>query len=129
MTDITTAIEAEIATLDAALAEMTARRVTLMECRTLLTAKVASKPPETASTAPRQAVTSRKATRPAAKRQRARGERHSLRANLSADDIEMIREGAANKTPQTEIASWFDGRISRSTISNIVRGKGCYANM
>lgn len=126
MTDITTAIDAEIANLDAALADMTARRLTLVECRTLLTAKATQ---QTASTAPIKAETPRSVTKRQTVRQRPQRERKSLRANLSAEDIEKIRYGGRNDYSHTEIASWFENRVSRSTISNIINRRGCYATI
>ncbi|MHA0319028.1 hypothetical protein ACXY7D_11900 [Sphingomonas melonis] len=130
MTDnIATAIDDQIAIIDAALADMTARRLTLLECRTLLTAKATPKATETTSTAPIKAETSPSTPKRQRVRQRPQRERKSLRANLSADDIAKIRKGAADNYSHTEIASWFDGRLSRSTISNIINRRGCYATI
>lgn len=115
-TDITTAINAEIATIDASIAEMTARRAALTECRSKLEP---------------QAVVSDD-TKPQIKPTGAKigqGSRKARRAELTADDIRCIRDGAANGFSHNDMRGWLDDRVSRSTISNIVNRKGYYAKV
>ncbi len=51
--------------------------------------------------------------------------RKSLRAGLSAEMIEDIRLSAANGFTYNHLGEAYN--VSRATIGNIVRRKGCYA--
>jgi len=114
--DITTAINAEIASIDASLAEMTARRAALTECRVKLEP---------------QAIVSDD-TKPQFQPEGAkigRASRKARRAELTQDEIAMIRRSAEHGTSHGDIAACMDFRISRSTVSNIVNRKGHYATV
>lgn len=115
-TDITTAINAEIATIDASLAEMTARRAALTECR----AKLEPQAVVSDDTKPQIQPNAAKIGRVS---------RKARRAALTQNEIDGIRSDAAYGYNHAEIAAQFKGRISRSTISNIVNKKGYYATV
>lgn len=115
-TDITAAINAEIASIDASMAEMTARRAALTECRTKLEPQATVSAVNKSETQPKGAKIGRVS-------------RKARRAELTADDIRCIRDGAANGFSHNDMRGWLDDRVSRSTISNIVNRKGYYATV
>ncbi|MFE8582915.1 hypothetical protein ACFX59_02290 [Sphingomonas sp. NCPPB 2930] len=115
-TDITTAINAEIATIDASIAEMTARRAALAECRAKLEPQAIVSDDTKPQIQPKGAKIGQ-------------ASRKARRAELTQAEIDMIRRSADHGTSHGEIAACMDNRISRSTVSNIVNRKGYYANV
>ncbi|WP_294278314.1 hypothetical protein [uncultured Sphingomonas sp.] len=115
-TDITAAINAEIASIDASMAEMTARRAALTECRTKLEPQATVSAVNKSETQPKGAKIGRVS-------------RKARRAELTQVEIDMIRRSADHGTSHGEIAACMDNRISRSTVSNVVNRKGYYANV
>lgn len=59
------------------------------------------------------------------KRKARKGSRPSLRAKLSDKDIENIRALAAEGYGYSGIAEFYP--VGRSTVSNVINRKGCYA--
>jgi predicted DNA-binding protein (UPF0251 family) len=116
--DVTKTLDANIARLDQALADITARRTKLIECSAVMLATVertVAEPVRDVKPTPKPVVKRRASSR---------------RADLTQDEIEEIRLYATQGVSHAEIASYYEHtNISRSTVSNIVNRKGYYATV
>lgn len=116
--DVTKTLDANIERLDQALADITARRTKLIECRAVMLAtaeRSVAKPTRDVKPKPKPVMKHRA---------------NSRRADLTQDEIEEIRLYATQGVSHAEIASYYEHtNISRSTVSNIVNRKGYYATV